>query len=67
MRKVHVVFSGHVVDGATANYDLVRVTAGVFLDLDALKTLVLKASKNKSKRAVCGPLNIEVHHVERLK
>jgi len=66
MARVHVVFARHTVQtGKNLSYPAQTITAGVWIDLDALAELVIKASRNKGRKAKDGAINVEVHTIER--
>jgi hypothetical protein len=63
---IHIVFANWTVTVTFKNRSTEPskiVTVGVFIDLEQLTELVIKATGNKTKKAHDGALHVELHTV----
>lgn len=54
------IVGGYRLDGRVFDARI-RVLAQVSVNLDLLDALIIRAAKNKGKRATCGPIFVEVY------
>jgi hypothetical protein len=64
MRNVHVVFPDWQFTFKNRSTEPSRMAVvGVWIDLDELVELAVRAATNKGRKAKDGPLNVEVHTI----
>lgn len=63
-KRVHVVIQRHQVIDRSFTDRLKRVTVGVWIDLDELDELAVRAARNKSRKAKSGAVHVEALAIE---